>query len=71
MPQSKGTLHWIKMRLLEPTTWTGFITLAAIAGLTISPDMAEAIFVFAASAIGFILVIRRERKVKEEYLVEE
>ena len=62
----KSTLQWIKQRLNEPSTWMGFVTLAGVIGLTVSPELAEAVAALAASAIGLILVIKRERASREE-----
>lgn len=68
MPENKTTLTWVKARLKEPTTWAGIVTLLGVLGFAVSPELIQAISAAVASIIGVILVISKQRKVKEEYL---
>lgn len=58
-------LKWIKKRLKEPTTYKGAVLVAGAFGLSVSPELWEAITVFVASGIGLIWVIEDERKEDE------
>ena len=71
MPESKGTLAWIKARFKEPTTWAGITLAFGLAGYTISPELAEAIGMAGAGVIAAILIFLKERRVKKELLEEE
>lgn len=53
---------WIKDRLREPSTYRGIVALAALAGVSISPEQWEAITAVAVGVYGLIQVFRKEAK---------
>lgn len=48
----------------QPSTWRGLVTIATAAGLALSPQLWDAISLFAISAFGLIEVIKNESKAK-------
>ena len=55
-------ITWIMERLREPSTWKGIILLASMLGMSISPEMKEAIIAAGTSLIGAIWVFQKEAK---------
>jgi len=58
--------NWLKNRLKEPSTYQGVTTVAAAAGFTVNPEAWEAIVALAAAIIGFIQMIKEEKKIIEK-----
>lgn len=58
--------NWLKTRLNEPSTYQGITTVAAAAGFTINPEAWEAIVALAAGIIGFIQMIKEDKKIIEK-----
>jgi hypothetical protein len=54
-------MEWILTRLAEPSTWRGVILLATSFGITVSPDMINAIVAIGLALVGLINVIRKEK----------
>jgi len=66
-PKSIQTmLYWLRSRLKEPSTYQGLTTVLAAAGYTINPEAWEAIVALAAGVIGFIQMIKEEKKLIEK-----
>lgn len=55
-------MEWIKKRLKEPSTYQGITAIAGLIGITISPELWEAITAVGIAVIGLIWVIEDERK---------
>ncbi len=68
--KDEGTLAWIKRRLKEASTWAGIVMVLGVLGFQVSPDIVEQAAHAVVAIIGLFLIIRRERKIKEEYLEE-
>jgi hypothetical protein len=66
-PKSIQTmLYWLKSRLKEPSTYQGLTTVLAATGYTLNPEAWEAIVALAAGIIGFIQMIKEEKKLLEK-----
>jgi hypothetical protein len=52
---------WISKRLKEPSTWRGMVWLLSVAGITISPEVTDAIAVLGLALAGLLDVVIRER----------
>ena len=59
-------LYWLKSRLKEPSTYQGLTTVLAATGYTLNPEAWEAIVALAAGIIGFIQMIKEEKKLLEK-----
>lgn len=53
-------MNWLLDRLSENSTWRGLIAIATAAGVTIQPDLADAIIAAGLALIGLVNVIRKE-----------
>ena len=62
----KTMLKWLKERFKEPSTYQGIAVVAGAIGFSISPELWESIAAVAASIIGLIQVIKRERKEEDK-----
>lgn len=62
----KDMLKWLKERFKEPSTYQGITVLAGAVGFSVSPEMWESVAAVAASIIGLIQVIKRERAKEDE-----
>jgi len=49
-------------KLKEESTWRGIIALSTAAGISIHPDMMQAIIALGMGLIGLINVIKKQRK---------
>lgn len=49
-------LHWILERLKERSTWVGLTTVLTAAGVSLQPELAEAIITAGASVAGAIFI---------------
>ena len=47
-------------KLKQESTWRGLIALIAVCGVTIQPDLAEAIITAAVSLVGLINIIKKD-----------
>lgn len=54
-------MKWLLERLKEPSTYRGLVLLGGAAGLTISPEMWNAIVALLVAAMGVYEVVRKER----------
>lgn len=50
------------IRLQEPSTWRGLIGLATAGGITLTPELQNAIMAIGLALIGLINVIVKEKK---------
>lgn len=53
-------LEFILNKLKQPSSWRGIIALLAAGGVTLSPDLIEAIIACGLGAVGLIEVARNE-----------
>jgi len=56
------TWKWLKERLQEPSTYQGVTAIAGAIGVTVQPDMYEAISALVLAIIGLIQTIKKEPK---------
>lgn len=54
-------MEYIVARLKEPSTWRGVAGLAAVFGIVISPELADAIMVAGLGVFSLIEVFRKEK----------
>lgn len=54
--------EWIKKRIKEPSTYQGITVIAGATGVTLSPELFEAISAIVVSVIGLIQIIKKESK---------
>ena len=54
--------NWLKDRLKEPSTYQGVTAIAGAIGVTVQPDMYEAIAALMLAVIGLIQTIKKEPK---------
>ena len=54
-------MKWLIARLCEPSTWRGLVWLATVAGLTLSPQQAEAIITAGMALAGLLGVLLPEK----------
>jgi hypothetical protein len=52
---------WISKRLHEASTWRGLVWLLAAAGITISPEIADAVAILGLALAGLLDVLIREK----------
>lgn len=55
-------MEFIKTKLSESSTWRGLVALATALGLTLSPELSDAIVAAGLGLIGVINVIIKEKK---------
>lgn len=55
-------LDWIVDRTKERSTWLGITGFATAAGISISPELTEAIVAFGAMAGTLVMVIAKEQR---------
>lgn len=58
-------MNWILGRLSETSTWRGLILILTAAGITMSPELVNAITAAGLALVGLINVIRKEPRVVE------
>ena len=56
------TWKWLKERFTEPSTYQGVVAIGSAIGVTLSPELWEAIASFAVGLIGLIQVIKKEKQ---------
>lgn len=49
------------LKLTQPSTWRGLISLLSGLGVTISPELVEHIVTLAVSAFGIVEIVRSEK----------
>lgn len=54
-------LYWIIDRLKERSTWLGIVGLVSAAGVTLNPELTEAIVSMGLAAAGLIAVITKDK----------
>ena len=54
-------MNWILERLKEKTTWLGLFTILATFGISIAPELKEAIISTGLSIVGLVLVLVKEK----------
>ena len=54
--------NWLKERFTEPSTYQGIVAIGSAIGVTLSPELWEAIASFAVGLIGLIQVIKKEKQ---------
>jgi hypothetical protein len=54
--------NWLKERFTEPSTYQGVVAIGSAIGVTLSPELWEAIASFAVGLIGLIQVIKKEKQ---------
>lgn len=54
-------MDWIIARLREPTTYGGLTTLLGVIGVTLNPELQDAIIGVCVSVGGLLMVIMREK----------
>lgn len=59
-------LDKILAKLKEASTWRGIIMLLGLAGVTLSPELTEAIVYTGLAAMGLVEVVRKEHPAKVE-----
>jgi len=59
--QNKQLMKYIAARLLEPSTWRGFISLLTIFGVKLAPDQSEAILTAGVSLYSAVNILRKEK----------
>lgn len=52
------------LKLNQPSTWRGLISLLSGLGFAITPELAEYIVALAVSAFGIVEIVRSEKKEK-------
>jgi len=52
---------WLKERFTEPSTYQGVVAIGSALGVTLSPELWEAIATFSVGLIGLIQVIKKEK----------
>jgi hypothetical protein len=52
------------LKLNQPSTWRGLISLLSGVGVVVSPELAEHIVALAVSAFGIVEIVRSEKKEK-------
>ncbi len=62
----KLVLQWLKNRFKEPSTYKGLSVILSAIGISLSPDLWQAISALGASVIGLIQVIENESKKNKE-----
>lgn len=55
-------MDYLMERLKEKSTWRGLVALATAFGVTVSPELAEAIVALGLGLIGVINVTRKEKE---------
>ena len=55
-------LAFILERGKEASTWRGLVALATAVGITVSPELGEAIIAFGLAAIGILGVITKDKE---------
>lgn len=55
-------LEWLYARLKEPTTYAGLVTILTAAGVTLAPELKEAIITAGVSIGGLIAIIMQEKQ---------
>lgn len=55
-------MNWLLERLKEKTTWLGLFTILATFGVSLAPELKEAIISTGLSTIGLVLVLIKEKK---------
>lgn len=55
-------LQFILDRLKERSTWAGLVAVATAAGVSLSPDLQEAIAVTGMSVAGLIMILTKDKK---------
>ena len=58
----KSLLDWIISRGKEPSTWRGIIGALTVAGVVVSPELAEYIIGAGVSLISIFEIMRKEKK---------
>ena len=58
----ENVLNWLVDRIKEKTTWYGIVALVSAVGVTISPDLKEAIATAGIAIAGVIAAITAENK---------
>ncbi len=53
-------LEWLSERLKEPTTWHGLNILTTAIGVTIKPEIMNAILTLGSAFSGLILILTKE-----------
>lgn len=57
----QNMFKWLKERLVEPSTYQGIAAVAGAIGVSISPELFEAIASTAVAVIGLIQIIKKEK----------
>ena len=55
-------MDYLIERLKEKSTWRGMVAIATALGVTVSPELTEAIIAIGLALIGVINVVRAEKK---------
>lgn len=55
-------LQFILERGKEPSTWRGLVAIVTAAGVSLSPELAEAVIALGLAVIGIIGVITADKK---------
>ena len=58
----KNLGKWILDRLKEKSTWAGILAVVAAAGVTLNPELKDAIVAAGVSIAGLVAVIVKENK---------
>jgi hypothetical protein len=55
-------MNWLLERLKEKTTWLGLFTILSTLGVSLAPELKEAIIGTGLSLISLVLVITKDKK---------
>ena len=56
----RNLLEWMAERMEEPTTWHGLNILTTVIGVTIRPEIMNAILILGSAFSGLILILTKE-----------
>lgn len=59
-------LKWLKSRLKEPSTYKAISTVGGVAGIAVSPELAQEIALTVAAIISLIMFVEKEREDSDE-----
>lgn len=54
-------IEWILARLKEPTTYAGIFAILTAAGVSLAPEMKEAIVTAGGGLVGLVLVVMKQK----------
>lgn len=60
--KTKNILKWVSDRIKEPSTWHGLSILLVSVGVTVRPDLLQAIITLGAGISSIILIFTNESK---------